>query len=124
MEAGMSRKNRSGSRGRARQGLRFGTVRRQVILATAVMLLLSGLMVSVRRSSEGTRLAESIGELRQEVKLLEEQLSYEIVRVDSLSSLQRISNIADGLGLREAIDSEVLHVADVSDPGAPEGEGS
>ena len=124
MEAGMSRKNRSGSRGRARQGLRFGTMRRQVILATAVMLLLSGLMVSVRRSSEGTRLAESIGELRQEVKLLEEQLSYEIVRVDSLSSLQRISNIADGLGLREAIDSEVLHVADVSDPGAPEGEGS
>jgi cell division protein FtsL len=124
MEAGMSRKNRSGSRGKARQGLRFGTMRRQVILATAVMLLLSGLMVSVRRSSEGTRLAESIGELRQEVKLLEEQLSYEIVRVDSLSSLQRISNIADGLGLREAIDSEVLHVADVSDPGAPEGEGS
>ena len=120
----MSRKNRSGSRGRARQGLRFGTMRRQVILATAVMLLLSGLMVSVRRSSEGTRLAESIGELRLEVKLLEEHLSYEIVRVDSLSSLQRISNIADGLGLREAIDSEVLHVADVSDPGAPEGEGS
>ncbi len=124
MEAGMSRKNRSGSRGKARQGLRFGTMRRQAILATAVMLLLSGLMVSVRRSSEGTRLAESIGELRQEVKLLEEQLSYEIVRVDSLSSLQRISNIADGLGLREAIDSEVLHVADVSDPGALEGEGS
>ncbi len=120
----MSRKNRSGSRGKARQGLRFGTMRRQAILATAVMLLLSGLMVSVRRSSEGTRLAESIGELRQEVKLLEEQLSYEIVRVDSLSSLQRISNIADGLGLREAIDSEVLHVADVSDPGALEGEGS
>ena len=78
--------------------------------------MLGGLLFSVRRSSEGTLLAESIGELRQEVKLLEEQLSYEIVRVDSLSSLQRISKAAARLDLREAEDDEVLHVADVREP--------
>lgn len=86
--------------------------------------MLTGLLFSVRRSSEGTLLAESIRELRQEVKLLEEQLSYEIVRVDSLSSLQRISRAAAGLGLREANDSEVFHVADVSTPVSSEGHGS
>ena len=86
--------------------------------------MLGGLLVSVRRSSEGTLLAESIGELRQEVRLLEEQLSYEIVRVDSLSSLQRIAGAAAGLGLREADDNEVLHVVDVKEPRATGGEGS
>jgi len=88
-------------------------VRRRMILSTAVVMMLGGLLFSVRRSSEGTLLAESIGELRQEVKLLEEQLSYEFMRVDSLSSLQRISGAAARLGLREAQDDEVLHVADV-----------
>ncbi len=78
----------------------------------------------MRRTSEGTLLAESIVELRQEVKLLEEQLSYEIVRVDSLSSLQRIARAAAGLGLREAGDNEVLHVVDVRVPDAMGGDGS
>ena len=77
--------------------------------------MLGGLLFSVRRSSEGTLIAESIGELRQEVKLLEEQLSDEIVRVDSLSSLQRISKVAAELNLREAEDDEVIHVAEVGE---------
>jgi hypothetical protein len=124
MAAVVSRKGRSVTRRKARHGRRVGSARRQVIWIIAVFTMLAGLLFSVRRSSEGTLLAESIGELRQEVKLLEEQLSYEIVRVDSLSSLQRISGAAAGLGLREADDSEVLHVADVTEPHASEGDGS
>jgi hypothetical protein len=86
----------------------------------AVLVMLGGLLLSIRRSSEGTLLAESIGEMRQEVRLLEEQLTYEIVRVDSLSSLQRISKVAAGLDLREAEDDEVIHVAEVPEWGDSE----
>ncbi len=113
----MSRKGRPGSSARAktRRRRRTGSVRRQMIFSMAVLVMLGGLLFSVRRSSEGTLIAESIGELRQEVKLLEEQLSDEIVRVDSLSSLQRISKVAAELNLREAEDNEVIHVAEVGE---------
>jgi len=113
----VSRKGRPGSSARAktRRRRRTGSVRRQMIFSMAVLVMLGGLLFSVRRSSEGTLIAESIGELRQEVKLLEEQLSDEIVRVDSLSSLQRISKVAAELNLREAEDNEVIHVAEVGE---------
>jgi len=117
MEEVVSRKGRPGSSARAktRRRRRTGSVRRQMIFSMAVLVMLGGLLFSVRRSSEGTLIAESIGELRQEVKLLEEQLSDEIVRVDSLSSLQRISKVAAELNLREAEDDEVIHVAEVGE---------
>ena len=119
------RKGRPAARRKRRPGrLSSRTSRRQWWFFLAAMMMLGGLLVSVRRSSEGTLLAESIGELRHEVRLLEEQLSYEIVRVDSLSSLQRIAEAAAGLGLREADDNEVLHVVDVREPDATGQEGS
>lgn len=124
MAAVVSKRRRSATRGNARSGRRVGTPRRQIILVTSALVMLSGLLISVRRSSEGTLLAESIGELRQEVTLLEEQLSYEVVRVDSLSSLQRISGVAAELGLREANDGEVFRVADVDESRESEGDGS
>jgi len=95
-----------------------------MILGTAALTIPLGLLFSVRRTSNGTRLAETLGELRREEQLLQEQLSYEIMRVDSLSSLQRITAAAAGLGLREANDEEVVHVVDVTDSRPSSGGGS
>jgi cell division protein FtsL len=116
-------KGRPATHRKRRPRMRRARTSRRSVFIIAVLVMLGGLLISVRRSSEGTLLAESIGELRQEVKLLEEQLSYEIVRVDSLSSLKRIAGAAAGLGLREADDNEVLHVVDVREPQATGGGG-
>ena len=74
-----------------------------------------GLLFSVSRTSQGALLAEELNELRLEERLLQDQLSFEIMRVDSLSSRSRITGAAGALGLREASDDEVLHVADTED---------
>jgi len=114
----------SQKRRRARRGRRIGTIRRRVILGAAALTIPVGLLFSVRRSSDGTQLAESLGELRREESLLREQLSFEVRRVDSLSSLQRITAAAASLGLREADDDEVIHVNDVAESGSTGGTGS
>lgn len=125
MATGMSRKRRRSTRARRGQrGRRLGTIRRRVVLGAAALTIPVGLLVSVRRSSEGTRLTESVGELRREETLLREQLSLEVMRVDSLSSLQRISAAAARLGLREADDDEVIHVVDVAESGSTTENGS
>jgi hypothetical protein len=80
-----------------------------------MVMLPVGLLFSVSRTSQGARLAEELNELRLEERLLEDQLSYEIMRVDSLSSRSRIAVAAGALGLREASDDEILHVADTDD---------
>jgi hypothetical protein len=95
-----------------------------VILGTAALTIPVGLLISVRRSSDGTRLTESLGELRREETLLREQLSLEVMRVDSLSSLQRITAAAARLGLREAGDDEVIHVLDVAESSSTAENGS
>lgn len=125
MATGMSRRrHRSArSRGGVRRSRRAGTIRRRLILGTAALTIPVGLLFSVRRTSDGTRLAEALGELRREESLLQEQLSYEIMRVDSLSSLQRITAAAAGLGLREADDDEIIHVADVAESPSSSGGG-
>ncbi len=112
----MSRKRRRETRARRGQrGRRLRTIRRRVILGAAALAVPVSLLFSVRRSSDGTALAESLGELHREETLLREQLSLEVMRVDSLSSLQRITAAAARLGLREADDKEVIHVIDVAE---------
>jgi len=71
------------------------------------------MLVSVRRTAEGRRLAESINELRDEEQLLLTRLSYELVRVDSLSSRERILIAGARFGLRPATDDEIIHLPDV-----------
>jgi hypothetical protein len=71
------------------------------------------LAVSVRRTAEGNRLAESINHLRIEEHVLLTRFSEELVRVDSLSSRERILVAAARFGLRPAADDEVLHLPDV-----------
>jgi hypothetical protein len=71
------------------------------------------LVVSVQRTAEGRRLAESINQLRSEELVLATRLSEELVRVDSLSSRERILLAASRFGLRPAADDEILHLPDV-----------
>lgn len=79
----------------------------------ALTIMAGSLLVSVRRTAEGRRLAESINELREEEQVLLNRLSYELVRVDSLSSRERVLVAAAPLGLRPATDDEVVHLPDV-----------
>ena len=109
-----SRKKGKPSGRRAQRGRK--SFRRRATLGLAMATLPVGLLFSVSRTSQGARLAEELNELRLEERLLQDQLSYEIIRVDSLSSRSRIAIAAGALGLREASDDEVLHVADMDDP--------
>jgi hypothetical protein len=79
----------------------------------ATLTVPAGLMVSVGRTAEGTRLAEQLAELRRETRLLEEALVDEVVRVESLTSRERIGRIVEDRGFRQAEDDEVVIVGDV-----------
>jgi hypothetical protein len=109
-----SRKRGKSSRRRGQRGSKL--FRRRATLGLAITALPIGLLFSVSRTSQGARLAEELNELRLEEQLLQDQLSYEIMRVDSLSSRSRITVAAAELGLREAADDEVLHLADTIEP--------
>lgn len=113
---------RRGKRGRASGRRRVGTARRQALLVLAALTIPAGLLLSVRRTADGTRLAERLAELRRETMLLEEALVDEVVRVDSLTSRERIARIAGEYALRQAEDHEVVILGELS--GAqPGGEG-
>lgn len=116
-------KGRRGSSRKGRRGSgRVGAARRRIIIVAAALTIPAGLMVSVRRTAEGTRLAEQLEELRRETMLLEEALVDEVVRVDSLTSRDRIGRAAEELGLRQAEDHEVVILGEVTR--LDDGEGS
>lgn len=121
------RRRKSGGRGRrtGREGggRRIGAIRRRAIVLLAVLTIPAGLVISVRRTAEGTRLAEQLEELRRETTLLEEALVDEVVRVDSLTSRARIEHAAGELGLRQAEEHEIVILGDVTGIDS-DGEGS
>jgi hypothetical protein len=94
--------------------VRPGATRRRFIIVMAALTIPAGLMFSVRRTAEGTRLAEQLADLRRETMLLEEALVDEVVRVESLTSRERIGGIVEERGFRQAEDDEVVIVGDVS----------
>ncbi len=83
-------------------------------MVAAALTIPAGLMISVRRTAEGTRLAEQLADLRRETMLLEEALVDEVVRVESLTSRERVAGIVEERGFRQAEDDEVVIVGDVS----------
>lgn len=115
----MSSRNRKGrkhgkKRRRARRSARPGAIRRRFVIVLAALTIPVGLMISVRRTAEGTRLAEQLADLRRETVLLEETLVDEVVRVESLTSRERIARIVEERGFRQATDDEVVIMGDVS----------
>lgn len=116
------RKGRKGQKrgqgGKKRRGAgrsaRPGAIRRRFVVVLAALTIPVGLMISVRRTADGTRLAEQLGELRRETMLLEETLVDEVARVESLTSRERIARIVEERGFRQAADDEVVIVGDVS----------
>ena len=82
-------------------------------MVACLSVVAGSLFVSVDRTAKGRKLAESINELRREEQMLLTRLSEELVRVDSLSSRERILVAAARYGLRPATDDEVLHLPDV-----------
>lgn len=105
-----TRKTRSSSR----QAARPGATRRRFFIVAAALSIPAGLMISVRRTADGTRLAEQLADLRRETMLLEEALADEVVRVESLTSRERIARIVEERGFRQAEDDEVVIMGDVS----------
>ncbi len=108
-----SAKRGSRSRSNGRRRPRPGTRRRQLLVAGCVSAVIGSLVVSVNRTADGRRLAESINELQREEEMLRIRQSEELVRVDSLSSRERILVAAARFGMRPAMDDEVLHLPDV-----------
>lgn len=104
------RKKRRTSRGTARPG----AIRRRFLMVLAALTIPVGLMISVGRTAEGTRLAEQLADLRRETMLLEETLVDEVARVESLTSRERIARIVEERGFRQATDDEVVIVGEVS----------
>jgi hypothetical protein len=84
-----------------------------MVVAGCVSAVIGSLVVSVDRTAEGRKLAESINEFQREEEVLRIRQSEELVRVDSLSSRERILVAAARYGLRPATDDEVLHLPDV-----------
>lgn len=78
----------------------------------AALMIPAGLFISIRRSADGTRLAEALADMRRETRLLDESLGDERVRVDSLTSRERVGRLAAELGLRQATDDEVVILSD------------
>jgi hypothetical protein len=101
------------ARKRRRRRPRPGSRRRQALLAGCASTVVFSLVLSVDRTAAGRRLAESINELRREEEVLRIRQSEEFVRVDSLSSRERILVAAARFGLRPARDDEVVHLPDV-----------
>jgi len=112
--SGRSRKaGKKGKRRGARRSARPGAIRRRFVMVLAALTIPAGLVISVRRTAEGTRLAEQLADLRRETMLLEETLVDEVVRVESLTSRERIARIVEERGFRQATDDELVIVADV-----------
>jgi len=82
-------------------------------MAVSLAAVVGSLIASVNRTANGNRLAESISDLRKEEEVLRTRQSEELVRVDSLSSRDRILVVAARLGMRPARDDEVVHLPDV-----------
>jgi hypothetical protein len=114
-KSGGGARGSSGSTGRKkrRRRPRPGARRRQALLAGCASTVVFSLILSVDRTGEGRKLAESITELRREEEVLRIRQSEEFVRVDSLSSRERILVAAARFGLRPARDDEVVHLPDV-----------
>lgn len=114
--SGRSRKSRKGRKKRRSSPgkARPGAIRRRFVILLAALAIPVGLMVSVRRTAEGTRLAEQLADLRRETMLLEETLVDEVARVESLTSRERIARFVEERGFRQAADDEVVIVGDVS----------
>lgn len=108
------RKRTARTRSKRSDSARPGATRRRFIMVAAALTIPAGLMISVRRTAEGTRLAEQLADLRRETMLLEEALVDEVVRVESLTSRERIAGIVEDRGFRQAEDDEVVIVGDVS----------
>ncbi|MFQ5888452.1 MAG: hypothetical protein ACE5JR_00220 [Gemmatimonadota bacterium] len=98
---------------------RPGSLRRRAILIAALAALVSGMLVSIRRGAEGRRLSELLEELEREERAARARLADVMVRVDSLGSRERILEAGRELGLRPAMDGEIIFL---SEPGSGEGE--
>ena len=112
-EPGRGSTGSTSTRKRRRRRPRPGARRRQALLAGCVSTVVLSLILSVDRTADGRSLAESITELRREQEVLRIRLSEEFLRVDSLSSRERILVAAARFGLRPARDDEVVHLPDV-----------
>jgi hypothetical protein len=81
-----------------------------------MLVLVTSLGISVRRTAHGTRVAAEVAELQREERALQSQSVEEWLRVDSLQSRDRILRAASELGLRPSHEGEILYLSDVTTP--------
>lgn len=116
---------------RRRVRMRGRAVRRWAVPALAVLALAATLASVVARGEEGRRLTRAAAALEEETRIVQDRILVEGARVDSLTTLSRMEDAAAEIGLRQAVDAELVQVreADVgveagSGPGTTAGEGT
>jgi len=82
-----------------------------------MVVLAAALVTVVRRGEEGIRLSNEIERLEDDARIAADRVVAQRARVDSLTSLPRIEDVAGSFGLRQAVDSEMIHVRDADADG-------
>ena len=91
-------------------------VRRWFTPALMSLALAASLIAVVRRGEEGRALAERIAEREAEARVIADRIVAERVRIDSLSSRSRIAEAAGALGLRQAVEGELVRLREAPKP--------
>lgn len=90
--------------------VRKRTLRRWVAPGLGVLALLASLFMSMRRGEAGRRLAAEFATLESRGYVAADRIARQRARVDSLTTLARIEDVAGSIGLRQAVGSELVRV--------------
>ncbi len=90
--------------------VRRRTLRRWVTPGLAIATLLASMVMVVRRGEVGRRLSAELEALEAQGSVASDRIVAERARVDSLTTLTRIEDVAGSIGLRRAVDAELVQV--------------
>ncbi len=76
----------------------------------SLVVLAASLGWVVRRGEDGRRLSSELETLEAEAEIVSDRIVTEQARVESLTTFARIQEVAGPLGLRQAVDGELVQV--------------
>jgi len=76
----------------------------------SIVVLAASLIAVVRRGEEGHRLTGELEAREAEAEVVADRIVAEQTRVESLTTLARIKKVAAPLGLRQAVDAELVQM--------------
>ena len=95
--------------------VRKRTLLRWVAPGLSTVALTVSLATVVRRDEDGRGLSSEFQALGEEAQIISDHIVVEHTRVDSLTDLARIEAVATAIGLRRALDDELVRVEESTD---------